>query len=371
MIIKQSSSWTAVVLLILPSFVDGFVLDRQNGPMSSSSWCSQLRLSAPSLTASSRDEDVCCSSKNSTLTFDFDATQRDDALRIKYLQRYLQRMGVTNEEASDLISTNRSLGIDDLQHLYTCHLFTVPFENLDQHTHPADDSDDGKAIEIQRQPTKNLPSLDVEKTLHKICNKNRGGFCFELNICFAWLLRSLGFKVRLALADVSCSQAIPAHVVILVDDLLPESSVLVDVGFGTPGVCDVVLPLVHDKPKFDMHGDSFRFAPCEEDRFNTVLYRTCSDNIAREEEPMYRFHSEDDMPDTAAEFAKGLHRVLNDSPTFNGKRICVISTEGGHCTLGESYVKWVEKGNVVKTIEFQTETEWREALLDYFGVALL
>ena len=98
-------------------------------------------------------------------------------------------MGVTNEEASDLISTNRSLGIDDLQHLYTCHLFTVPFENLDQHTHPADDSDDGKAIEIQRQPTKNLPSLDVEKTLHKICNKNRGGFCFELNICFAWCVQ--------------------------------------------------------------------------------------------------------------------------------------------------------------------------------------
>ena len=358
MIIKQISSWTAVVLLILLSFVDGFVLDRQNGSISSS------------LTASSRDEDVCCSSKTSTLTFD--ATQKDDALRMKYLQRYLQRIGITNEEANDLISTNRSLGIDDLQHLYTCHLFTVPFENLDQHTHPADDSDDGKAIEIQRLPTNDLPSLDVEKTLHKICNKNRGGFCFELNICFAWLLRSLGFRVRLALADVSCTQAIPAHVVILVDDLLPESSVLVDVGFGTPGVCDVVLPLVHDKPKFDMHDDSFRFAACEEmNRFNTVLYRKRSDNIDGEEEPMYRFHSEDDMPDTADEFAKGLHRVLNDSPMFTGKRICVISTEGGHCTLGESYVKWVEKGSVVKTIEFQTETEWREALLDYFGVALL
>ena len=43
---------------------------------------------------------------------------------------------------------------------------------------------------------------------------------------------------RLALADVGCSQVIPANAVILVGGLLPKgdgtsSSVFVDVGFGT------------------------------------------------------------------------------------------------------------------------------------------
>ena len=286
--------------------------------------------------------------------------------------KYLQRIGVTDEHANDFISNNRILDIQDLQHLYTAHLLTVPFENLDQVTHPAQ----GKAIEVKRLRREDLPSLDVRSTLKKICIHNRGGFCFELNTSFAWLLRSLGFSVRLALADVGCSQVIPAHVVILVDGLLSQhhgmaSSVLVDVGFGTPGVCNVILPLLHDKPKFDMHGDSFRFAPCTEmDRFDTVLYRKRVGNVDGIEERMYRFHSEDNLPDTSDEFAKGLHRVLNASPTFNGKRICVISTKGGHCTLGEKYVKWVEKGQIVKTAEFQTETEWRKALLEYFGVVL-
>jgi hypothetical protein len=38
--------------------------------------------------------------------------------------------------------------------------------------------------------------------------------------------------------------------------------------------------------------------------------------------------------------------------------------------LGEDYVKWVERGEVVKMIEFDGETGWREALEDHFGVTL-
>lgn len=47
----------------------------------------------------------------------------------------------------------------------------------------------------------------------------------------------------------------------------------------------MVLPLLHDKPKLDLNGESFRFALCEEmDRFDTVLY------LEREEEPLYRLY---------------------------------------------------------------------------------
>ena len=298
----------------------------------------------------------------------------DEAMRMTYLDR----IGISRDEIEALTDPDRRRSPDlaDLQRLLTGHLFSVPFENMDQHSHPADEGDgDGvqrRTEHVPRRDPEDLPSLDVRRSLSKICHQNRGGFCYELNLSFAWLLRSLGFAVRLAVADVGCSQNVPAHVIVLVDGLVQgrETPVLVDVGFGNPGVCNVVLPLVLNEPVLDMHGDSFRFVPCTEtDRFDTALYRTRLGN-AGEEEAMYRFRAEDDLPDDAEEFALGLHHVLNDSPFFNGKRICVVSTDEGHCTLGEGYAKWVEQGQAVRTVEFGSETEWREALSEHFGVML-
>ena len=241
----------------------------------------------------------------------------------------------------------------------------VPFENMDQHTHPAHED----TPLIPRRSQENLPSLDVVKSLEKIVKRNRGGFCFELNLSFNWLLSSLGYSTRIALADVSCNQEVPAHVVILVDDLM-DVPILVDVGFGDPGVCDVLLPIHLDDEKEDFHGDLFEFTKDEEtDRFDTALYRTRV-NFPDVKEPMYRFCIGDDMDMTAAEFQAGLERVLNVSPTFNEKRICVLSNSRGHVTLGRDYVKWVERGETIKKIDLPTETAWRNALMEYFDITL-
>jgi arylamine N-acetyltransferase len=348
----------------------------------------------------------------------------EDEDDIAMMMKYLDRIGMSRNQAQALLlgddvdadnskartksGTRRSPNLADLQQLLTAHLLTVPFENLDQHSHPVDANDDddddsqniitkSRAKFIPRKQPDDLPSLDVKRSLHKICHiRGRGGFCYELNLSFAWLLRTLGFGVRLAVADVACTQDIPAHVIVLVDGLLVQThtiddvhdkdenraaaktAVLVDVGFGTPGVCNVVLPLVLDEPTFDTHGDSFRFARCEQQdgrRFDTVLYRTRrvvgnpgTTNV--EEEPMYRFCSKDDLPHNAEEFALGLNHVLNKSPTFTQKRLCVRSTEKGHCTLGEGHVKWVEQGRVIQTVELGSETEWRQALWQHFGMVL-
>jgi hypothetical protein len=117
---------------------------------------------------------------------------------------------------------------------------------------------------------------------------------------------------------------------------------------------------------------AIRFVRCNAtDRFDTALYRTRLGNPnVQKEEAMYRFCANDDLAYNAEEFALGLNHVLNKSPTFTGKRLCVRSTDKGHCTLGEGYVKWVERGQVVDTVEFASETEWRTALLQHFGVVL-
>jgi N-hydroxyarylamine O-acetyltransferase len=282
--------------------------------------------------------------------------------------RYLDRIGIPSQEATQL-ANNSPPNMQDLERLLRAHIQSVPFENLDQHTHRA--QDDGTTLEIPRRTIDNLPSLDVIRSVRKIVLARRGGFCYELNFSFCWLLRSLGYRARLALAEFRCRQPIPAHVVILVDGLLnDERCVLVDVGFGYPGVCEVPLPVVFDSVLSDPHGDSFRFLPDNRsDRFDTRLVRN---RIKKPgvDEPMYRFLSTDDMAFDSDEFAAGLETALTTSELFTKKRICVISTDSGHVTLGNQYIKWVEKGDCVRQIELPTEAAYRSALKDYFGVEL-
>merc|ERR1711939_709251 len=78
-----------------------------------------------------------------------------------------------------------------------------------------------------------MPSNDVEVSLAKIVTNRRGGFCFEVNFCFAWLLRKLGYMVRLAHANVMTPDGpVPGHLCILVDRLDPACALMVDPGFG-------------------------------------------------------------------------------------------------------------------------------------------
>ncbi|CAM5158216.1 unnamed protein product [Natator depressus] len=58
--------------------------------------------------------------------------------------------------------------------LHRCHLFSVPFESLSVHC--------GEPITLA------LPLL-----YDKIVRRQRGGFCYENNGLFLWLLRALGF----------------------------------------------------------------------------------------------------------------------------------------------------------------------------------
>ena len=73
--------------------------------------------------------------------------------------------------------------VSTLSRLQQCHLHTVPYENLDI---------------LYGIPL----SLDVQAVYTKIVEKGRGGYCFELNILFGTLLRSLGYQVTDLFAKV-------------------------------------------------------------------------------------------------------------------------------------------------------------------------
>jgi N-hydroxyarylamine O-acetyltransferase len=66
--------------------------------------------------------------------------------------------------------------VPTLRGLQTAHMRSIPFENLD--------------IGLKRRIR-----IDEESIWYKLIRQRRGGFCYELNGLFAWLLKQIGFEV--------------------------------------------------------------------------------------------------------------------------------------------------------------------------------
>lgn len=107
--------------------------------------------------------------------------------------------------------------VQTLRGLHLAHMFHVPFENLN--------------IGLKR-PIR----LTEEALWEKIVVQKRGGFCYELNGLFAWLLKRLGFDVTYLNARVYNRQGQLGidfdHLALLVQIPDQAGRWLVDVGFG-------------------------------------------------------------------------------------------------------------------------------------------
>ena len=130
--------------------------------------------------------------------------------------QYLQRLQVNRTE---------NLSYPFLSKLQEQHLLTVPFENLDIHQ--------GNKI-----------VLEEDGIYEKIVKGSRGGFCYELNGLFCWVLRSLGFTVSMVSGRVhmpKINRFSPEfdHMGLLID---LEKTYLVDVGFGDSFRKPIALP---------------------------------------------------------------------------------------------------------------------------------
>lgn len=98
---------------------------------------------------------------------------------------------------------------------YSAHVQAIPYENLDV---------------LSGRPV----SLDPGDLYRKIIVGTRGGYCFELNVLFGWLLRELGYdsefhmgRVWLRDPDATPPRDHGAHIL-----HLEGRTVIADVGFG-------------------------------------------------------------------------------------------------------------------------------------------
>lgn len=104
-----------------------------------------------------------------------------------------------------------------LRGLQAAHMQSIPFENLD--------------IGLKRPIY-----IHEEAIWEKLIVNKRGGFCYELNGLFAWLLKQIGFEVIYLNARVFDREGNPGmdfdHLALLVQAPGESERWLVDVGFG-------------------------------------------------------------------------------------------------------------------------------------------
>jgi N-hydroxyarylamine O-acetyltransferase len=251
---------------------------------------------------------------------------------------YLRRIGLS-------AAPERTL--DGLAQLGLAHLCAVPFENLD--------IAGGRTL-----------SLDLEAIYDKIVVRRRGGFCYELNGLFAWLLRELDFAVTLLagrLVDPVTAEPGPerAHLVLLVD---LDGPWLVDVGWGEVYRRPFALRAGNEHVdrgiasyRLEQRNDRWQVVERHDDSLETNLKATPGWRIA------YRFDLE---PYELTDFEETCRWQETESPFFTRHRFCTLATPDGRRTLMDDRLVVRAAGERVE--RRVTNDEWPVLLDELFGV---
>jgi N-hydroxyarylamine O-acetyltransferase len=205
--------------------------------------------------------------------------------------------------------------LDVLETLQGAHVTAIPFETLaitgDPHGHR-----DGDGV-----------SLDPEASFEKLVERERGGFCYELNGSFGALLDTLGYDVqrRAAMVITDGDPCPPANHLTHVVDL--DRRYVVDVGLGVPAL-RTPLPLDGEERE-DEAGVAWRVT--ESDRPDTdyaVQYREPGGDW----DVRYVFA---DQPRDIS-YVEATCDYLTSAPEspFTGDPVVSIATDDGYRKLG-------------------------------------
>lgn len=111
----------------------------------------------------------------------------------------------------------QSVSEENLSMLHANHLEAIPFENIET-------------------TSRRRVDLNLEAIYEKVVVNRRGGFCFELNYLFSWLLNELGYNCSLIPSRVYSPVSLGyspwfSHVAIKVKFQDSGKEFLADVGF--------------------------------------------------------------------------------------------------------------------------------------------
>lgn len=243
---------------------------------------------------------------------------------------YLERIGAARPARADAAA---------LRELQLRHMTAVPFENLSIHL--------GEDI-----------VLEEGALVDKVVGARRGGFCYELNGAFAFLLRSLGFRVTLLQARVfgdGGRLGIPYdHMALRVEADDGTGPWLADVGFGDHAHRPLALD---DRTEQEDPRGVFRFREALQGDVD----------LLRDGSREFRL---DQRPRSLAEFRVGAwyHRTSPDSH-FSRSLVCSRLTEEGRVTLSGRKLVTTVRG-VRHETPLATDAEVLAAYREHFGLLL-
>jgi N-hydroxyarylamine O-acetyltransferase len=217
-------------------------------------------------------------------------------------------------------------------------MLSVPFENLDIPL--------GRPIE-----------MDLDAFFDKIVTRRRGGFCYELNGLFGWLLRELKFPVATLSARVLDGGRVGPdfdHMLLLVR---LEQRMIADVGFGD----SFLEPVPMDG---DEHVEGDRTYHVAESEWALTLERQTA---GADWEPQYAFNG---APRRLSDFTE-MCRWQQTSPDshFTQKTICSLPTGDGRITLSNDRLIETKAGKKTERA-VTSHGEYRELLRTRFGIEL-
>jgi N-hydroxyarylamine O-acetyltransferase len=224
--------------------------------------------------------------------------------------------------------------------LHRQHLYYIPFENLDVH---------------YKRPF----DLNLRRVYQKVVTNFRGGFCYELNLLFNWLLNEVGFSSRIIASRTFDNQGNPGpafdHMCVYVQT---EKEFLINVGFG-----DLFITPLEIRTGVQFDGRSFfKVEPLPNDEYLVWMSKEGVDFSAR-----YTFS----LNQVKAENFDGIcHEKQTQADSFFVQNlICTKPTELGRITIfNDRLIEKVDKSRIESFI--QNDDELRMTLWRKFGIVI-
>ncbi len=248
------------------------------------------------------------------------------------IKAYFERIGLEYNPSSQR-------GMDELTELQYAHVTAVPYENLD--------IVNGVAL-----------SLDNGDLFEKVVVRGRGGYCFELNGLFKWLLDSLGYKTVQYLARFLRGESeIPKgrHRIIIAE--CEGKRVFCDVGVGNTAPR---YPLILEENTVqEQFGEAYRFK--RDETLGWILEERNSDG----EWSNYISFSEDPLFDKDFE-TPSFYCEKHPSSPFHTVMLS-LKTADGRVTVDGNVFRRRKNGDVVEEKELTPE-EFEKIKSVYFGL---
>ncbi len=234
----------------------------------------------------------------------------------------------------------REPSLDILTALQHAYLLTVPFENLDIHAR----------VKIE---------LDTQKFYDKIVKNQRGGFCYESNALFSYLLNALGFDVSILAAKMTVRNINSPGYSHMALKVRLDQDYLVDVGNGQsvrdpmpiPG--DVVSQSEGIHYKVDAYNDN-EYA---------LFYRTEDSDWL----PRFVFTTDSRRLEEFAIMCH-YHQTSPDS-VFTKQRLVTLATPNGRLTLTDESFNMTENDNEI-TEAVESKEQMEDLLQKHFKISV-